>query len=281
MFHREEGRVQKKDIELIREEAASFLEKYLELEKISGSDVQFKNPIKDLLIKNTHDAAKAATLVRKKWKMGNLPLKNIINLLEGKGVKIFEVEQYEFEGFAAWAGEIPVMVLNTNPEREITRLRFTALHELAHLVIKLADENMKNEQIERICDAFASELLYPIEVLYADLGKNRSQVSMSELRGVKSLYGVSIAAIMTKAVMNGVIDANGYRLWKKNYKELYAARSDSFGSYDGEETSNRFNHLVFKSLIEGKISTNKAVSLSKISASQLNDEMMMLNQIYN
>lgn len=280
LFHREEYKVKQDDISIIKNQTADFLERYFELEKISSSKVEFKNPVEDLTISNKHDAEKAAKKVRKSWKLGNLPLKNIVNTLENKGVKIFQVENYEFEGFAAWAGTIPIIVLNTNKTKEITRLRFTALHELAHLVLKLSSELVDENTIEKICDAFASEVLIPIEVLRDEIGNKRTRVSMSELRNIKTLYGVSIMSIMTKAVIHGIIDPPTYNLWKHHYNEMYLDGTEDFGSYTGTEQSMRFNQLLHKSLIEEKLSINKAASISKISVNQLKKEILFNNEIY-
>lgn len=280
-YYREQTNINKYDINSIKEQASHYLERILELEKISDAFIEFKNPIDDMQIKNTHDAEDAAKKVRKRWKLGNMPLKNIINLLETKGIKIFQIEEFEFDGFAAWAGDLPIIVLNTRKELEITRQRFTALHELGHLILQIQDVIEDELLIEKICDAFASELLIPLELLQDELGKGRTRISMSELRNIKALFGVSIMAIMTKAVLHGIIDATSYNTWKNHYRELYLSGTGDFGSYEGTEKSNRFNQLLFKSLIENRLSVNKAASLSNMTVNQIQNELNFNNEIYN
>jgi Zn-dependent peptidase ImmA (M78 family) len=60
-------------------------------------------------------------------------------------------------------------------------------------------EALDLDAIEKMCDAFAGAVLLPSEILLQEFGKNRTAISMPELRRIKELYGISIAAIMVRA----------------------------------------------------------------------------------
>ena len=283
LFHRKENNASISDFTSLKEKTALFLENYFILEKVAHTKTEFKNPIEEVVVSNVRDAENAAKKVRKKWKLGNLPIRNAVDLLEKQGVKVFKVKGYElyaFEGFAAWAGTVPVIVLNANEKKEITRLRFTALHELAHLIMKISESITDNTKIEQFCDAFASEMLLPLETLLEELGRKRTMISMAELKDLKSEYGASILAIMTKAVFSGIIDVAVYNQWKNQYQQMRKLDESVFGHYSGTEQSNRFNNLLYKSLVEGRLSVKKAASISEFNVSELNSEIMFNNLIY-
>jgi Zn-dependent peptidase ImmA (M78 family)/DNA-binding XRE family transcriptional regulator len=264
IHYREKAKIDEKELDSIKLHTVEFLEKYFELERIADNRDEFINPVQELKIKSNVDAKKAAKQVRKKWKLGDFPLKNILSILESKGIKIFEVKTSEgFNGFAAWSGKIPVIVVNVNFS-EKTRVRFTTLHELGHLVLQLI-EGLDEEKIERICDAFASELLLPEHVLVADIGTSRSRISLDELREIKEKYGISIKAILVSLAINEIIPWETFYTWNEQYNEHYQKQDADFGEFTGTESSHRFTQLLYKCLSENKISVNKAIGFSKYS----------------
>lgn len=259
---REKKKIDENELDSIKLNTVEFLEKYFELERIADNRDEFINPVQDVKISSRTDAKKAAKQVRKKWKLGDFPLKNIFSILESKGVKIFEVQTSEgFNGFAAWSGKIPVIVINVKFS-EITRIRFTTLHELGHLVLQIC-EGLDEEKIERICDAFASELLLPAHVIVAEIGTSRSRVSLDELREIKEKYGISIKAVLVSLALNEIIPWETYYSWLDQYNDYYKNQDDVFGEYTGVESSHRFSQLLYKCLSENKISVNKAIGFSK------------------
>ncbi|WP_319231089.1 XRE family transcriptional regulator [Draconibacterium orientale] len=268
IHYRKEDQIVEGELEKVKQYTLDRLESYFELEKLSDEKYPFKNPVDKLPIKSKNDAEKAAKQVRKKWKLGDMPLNNILSILESKNIRIVELETSErFNGFAAWVGKIPVIVINTG-FGEITRVRFTTLHELGHLILDI-DDNFKDEEIERLCDSFASELLLPQELLVIEIGSKRSRISMNELRTIKEKYGISIFAIMYKLFVKGVISSTTFNLWKTQYNEYFENQEDVFGHYKEEESAKRYNQLLIRCLMEGKVSINKAASISGKSAQVL------------
>lgn len=259
--YREGNTLQKEAKKIIEEKSQRALNSYLELEAIIKDFPQFINPVDDLIVTNKHDAEKAAKQLRKKWKLGDGPISNISNLLERKGIRILTLDfgyNFNHEGLSGWAEDdkIPVIVLNARPQ-DITRIRFTILHELGHLLLEISEE-LNEELIERICDTFASAVLLPTEILVEEFGKNRKAISMAELRRIKELYGISISAIMVRALFTKLIDHNAYNKWK-----LSDYSDQDFGQFAGNEEPQKFNQMLYRALAERKIGFDKAASLAQ------------------
>lgn len=234
----------------------------IELENILKEKTKFKNPVEDMTISSGNDIEKAVTQIRKKWKLGQAPIYDVVYLLENKGVKIFEVERTsDFVGFSGWAGEIPIIVLNAiNPA--ISRRRFTALHELAHLILRFDIDD--SEQIERFCNHFAGAMLLVEDVLLEHFRNDRGNITLEELRMIKLAYGISIQAIMLRAKTLNIINWDTYHTWKQNYEDWRGDEGNDFGKYDDVEHPKRFYYLLSKGLNdkEQKLSAAKASELS-------------------
>jgi Zn-dependent peptidase ImmA (M78 family) len=126
--------------------------------------------------------------------------------LEDNKIKVIEIESDdEFDGLSAWAndGAIPVIVLNNSVIKSLDRKRFTALHELAHLILDLDGHTEK--QKEKFCHYFAAAMLLPSDSLEKKVGKSRTNVLLPELGGIKKQYGISMQAIAFRMKDLGII----------------------------------------------------------------------------
>lgn len=132
-----------REVDRVREEAADFFEKYLQIEEIleikpaplPQVDLTYLSPDQDNEL--AREAEEAAILIRRKWKLGEAALSNVHELLEEHGVKVKEVDAEDsFNGFSGWADDLtPVIVLASWLKQDLPRKRLTALHELGHLVM--------------------------------------------------------------------------------------------------------------------------------------------------
>ena len=92
----------------LREEAADFFERYLEVEEAVGIETAFVHPLQGLVIHSSADVETAAERLRERWKLGWAALGNVVELLEQHQVKVYLLETDEaFDGFAGWSGVIP------------------------------------------------------------------------------------------------------------------------------------------------------------------------------
>jgi Zn-dependent peptidase ImmA (M78 family)/DNA-binding XRE family transcriptional regulator len=260
MQFRKASRLGAKDEASIRERAVDYFERHREIEELLGIAGEFENPLASRAVRNGEDVEEAAEQLREAWRLGEDPLPNVREMLEGKGIMIFEVDAPEsFDGFAGRADGHPVIVLAHWLNRDLARKRFTALHEAGHLLLKLPEEMPTKEQ-EAICHRFAGAMLIPRRVFITEFGGHRQHVSLAELANVKARYGMSIAAIMRRSLNLELITPALYeRFCITSRKEGWHRKEP--GEYGGRESSTRFEQLVVRAASEAVISESKGASL--------------------
>jgi len=263
---RKKAKLSQKQEDSIKEKVKDFLERYLEVEQLLNIKTKFSNPIKKTIIAEVYDVEAAALELIKGWNLGFDPIPNVIEMLEDNGIRVIEMEApVEFDGLSTYVGKIPVVVINKN--YSVERKRFTALHELGHLVLSIEEGADK----EKICHAFAGALLLPDDCLKKLIGEKRSNIAPGELVSIKEQFGISVQAIMMRAQLKGIIDKNSAgRFWKSmagNKKE------EGLGSYVGREKSYRFEHLVFRLAAEDVVSMSKAANLAGIKLATFKEQL--------
>ncbi len=264
-------RLSGKEIEMIKANTIDFLERYYELENILGIDNSFKNPIKSLSIEQLDDIDKAADELRKKWAIGDNVIPNVIEMLEDHEIKVFEINaDDDFDGLSTYANGIPVIVLNVNMQK--FRKRFTALHELGHLLLNFPENKFSDKEIEKLCHAFAGALLIPRSSFIEEFGNYRSNVFMKELMIMKKNYGISMQAIMARAKNLGLISNATYTDFFKQFSKL-GYRKEEPGDYKGDEHSSRFFQLLLRALAEEHITMSKAAALNNQRLAEFRDEL--------
>ena len=168
---RKKSKLSRKEEESIRYRTLDFLERYLEIEDILGEEAVFKNPISDTHVLSHEEVEKAAMELRRKWKLGEVPVSNLMELLEDKGIRIYEIQTGEcFHGISACAGDIPVIAVRE--QDDLLRKRFTISHELGHILLKFPEKNDQKVR-EKLCHTFAGAFLLPENVIKAELGERR------------------------------------------------------------------------------------------------------------
>lgn len=263
---RKRAKLSGKEIDRIKESIKDFLERYLEVESLLDIQQPFVQPLKKHLIACEEDVEDQAIALIKAWKLGFDPIPNVLEMLEEKGIRVIEMEADEaFDGLSAHVGNIPVIVINKN--FTVERKRFTALHELGHLVLTI-DEHADEE---KICNAFAGALLLPDGCLHKLLGDKRNNIAPGELVRIKEQYGVSIQAIMMRAHLQGIINKNTLdKFWRTmagNKKE------DGLGQFAGKEKTYRFEQMVFRLAAEDVVSLSKAANLAGMKLAQFRDQL--------
>lgn len=261
----------------IVEIAKDELGRYLELEQILGIETKFENPIQDLPIQSQLDIELAAESLREKWSLGTGALSNIIEILEDNHVKVLEIDSTEeFDGFSTWVNgkNIPFIVLNKAKLKDVPdRKRFTALHELAHLVLEV--NHLPEKEKEKYCHAFATAMLIPKETLKVELGGKRSKLSFQELGAIKQQYGLSMQALVYRAKDLGLISENYFRQFYIVFNQLGYRKQEPV-DYKGVEHSNRFSQLLFRALAENFISISKAASLKNQKLAEFRKENLVI-----
>lgn len=250
-----------KEQEKVIAQTVDYLERYLELEEMLGINNKISFAPKGYTIKNETDVEQAAMDLRKKWKLGEDALPNIVEMLEENNIKVYLLKaDKSFSGMSTILNnKIGVIVLNENEEIPVVRRRFSALHELAHLYLDLSQFDEK--KIEKMCDHFAASMLIIPEKLISILGKKRTNIVMQELYFISEQYGISLSAIAYHAFSLGIISASYHKFFMIRYNQ-FKTREKEFTVYAGKEGSDRFLQLLYRAVAEEIISTSKAASLN-------------------
>ena len=259
--YRKLSQLPQKEAAIIKEKTKEYLSRYLELEEIMGLANEFDNHLDGFELVTTFDQVnKAAEILREKWSLGKGPIFNIVELLEDKHIKVVKLDVDEdFDGLQTWVnGNIPVVAYNLKKANKLDRIRFTLLHELAHLLLKFG--NISEKQKETLCHQFAGAMLLPEETINAELGAHRNKLSPLELGNIKKQYGISMQAIVMRAKDCKIINEHYTKQFFFLIKQLNW-KVDEPVEYQGVEESNRFEQLLFRALIEEQISMSKAASL--------------------
>jgi len=150
----------------------------------------------------------AAASLRRVWGLGEIPVRNMVHLLEANGIRVFSlsVDAKEVDAFALWSGDNPVIMLNTFKSAEHSR--FDAAHELAHLVLHRHGGPNSNKEAESQADAFASAFLMPKGSVEANAPKFPT---VAELVRLKHIWGTSLSAVCYRIHKLGLITDWHYR----------------------------------------------------------------------
>ncbi len=236
------------------------IEEYCDIENaLNLPPTKFVNPFSNRTLSSYDDAENAAAMLRQLWQVGRQPILSVYELLQENGIMIIELP-IDCKGLVGTStmvnNEIPVIIINTN-ENTNERKRFTALHELAHLLFCLqpADTNervidhpygsvtIKPIDEERMCECFASAMLMPRETMTRRLGASRKNITLNELISIRNLYGISISGAVHRAHDLAIISDSAYNNWytnkiNKNHME------EGWGCYPINEVADRHQLLM-------------------------------------
>lgn len=274
--YRKLSKIPRKEASIIKEKTKEYLSRYLELEEILGLRVEFENPLKNLAAITSYEQVNiAANQLREYWNLGNGAIFNVVELLEDKNIKVVKLDvNDDFDGLQTFVnGSIPVIAYNVLKINKPDRIRFTLLHELAHLLLTFGDITLK--QKETLCFQFAGAMLLPEKTIKAELGDRRNKLSINELGNIKKQYGISMQAIVMRAKDCGIINEHYTKQFFFFIKQMNWKIDEPF-EYLGVEESNRFEQLLFRALVEEQISMSKAASLSNQTLADFRSKHQMI-----
>ncbi|WP_276372941.1 XRE family transcriptional regulator [Chryseolinea sp. H1M3-3] len=276
---RKKSDLSRKNEEAIIEKARDYVERYLEIENILGQEQKFINPIQAISVKSKEDAEMAANKLREKWELGTDPLPSLVEMLELQGIKVLLIDDEEsIDGFATITSTgVPLVVVNVKG-KSIERVRFTIVHELAHILMMLNEEIKDNHKlVEVLCHCFSSCFILPRKSLIRMIGgNNRNYIAIKELISIKEYFGISIRAILHRLMELHIITENYYKRWVIYMNKTYGAKSEP-GEYRGNEQVKHFEQLVARALSEGAISISKAAALCNTNINQLRKGFISVN----
>ncbi|MFC6080363.1 helix-turn-helix domain-containing protein [Sphaerisporangium aureirubrum] len=162
------------------------------------------------------DPAAAARALRAHWRLGTGPIAHLVRHMEAHGIVVVfpppDEDATTVDAFSTSQLPRPIVVLTANRFDDIHRHRFTAAHELGHLVLH-GDTAAGDPQQEREADAFAAEFLTPRDSILPDLPRRLDLRRLAELRRV---WGVSVDSLLYRCREVGLLsDSSTARAYQR------------------------------------------------------------------
>ncbi len=168
----------------------------------SWLDKRFELPAADIPdLGREPDPETAAEVVRREWGLGVLAIRNMVQLLESKGVRVYSlaVDARQVDAYSMWKGNTPFVFLNTNKTAEHSR--YDAAHELGHLVLH-KHGSPQGIEAEKQANQFASAFLMPRGSV---LPAAPRFPTFDILVKLKRRWGVSVAALAYRLHSLGLV----------------------------------------------------------------------------
>ena len=150
------------------------------------------------------------------------------DILEKKGIYLFQLQLEGDRGFCLLDNEFPIIVVNSSDS--INSKIFTLFHELMHILTESDDIFKEFEPLsylqtdtEIFCNRTASEILVPLTELAERYGSSLGNWDEVLLSTIAKEYTVSKEVILLKIVSMGLANQSDYRRlkekWDKEFKE--------------------------------------------------------------
>lgn len=153
---------------------------------------RFDLPVHNLPDYRNETPQSAASKLRQEWEIGERPIKNMIHLLESKGIRVYSLveDSSNVDAFSCWDDGTPFVFLNTLKSTEHSR--FDAAHELGHLILH-KHGIPRSQNAEKDANNFASAFLIPEASIRALCPY---MPTLTNLIKLKHQWTVSIAALV-------------------------------------------------------------------------------------
>jgi Zn-dependent peptidase ImmA (M78 family)/DNA-binding XRE family transcriptional regulator len=262
--HRKHSRLPKKALEQIEGDVKEQLERFIELEELlpNGPVQPFKLPENlPAPITDLDQIETVARQLRHSWELGVDPIPVLTDMLEERGIKVFQSQAINdrFDGMAATVDGIHVIVVGRGWPGD--RQRFTLAHELGHLILngRLAE----GIEEEAAANRFAGAFLAPEDEVRKELGEKRSWLEPGELAVLKKAYGLSMQGWMHRAKDLGILADVHYIEMRKFFNSRGWHKKEPGEQYPQEQPQ-LFDQLVFRALGQDLISESKAAELMRM-----------------
>ena len=258
-----------KERAVVEGEVLDHVDRYLQVEEILGIDATEQDepdgaPYRIAIVE---DAEEAATSVRIAWNLGGGPISDMTELLEERGVKVFELSlPGSVDGLSCRVrrvGGADVRVVVCSSGKSLERQRFTIAHELGHMVLDISS----TLQEERACQRFAGAFLVPRDELIREVGRRRFNFGFGELIEIKHMFGISAAALVMRMRDVGIIT-------EVTLRDIFGGIGSSWLTDEPrplkrKESPARFRRLCLRALAENEISDSKAAELLRLRVSEI------------
>lgn len=180
----------------------------------------------------------AARALRINWNLGTGPIRHLVRQIEAHGIVVVtpsaDPDVETVDAFSTSYLPRPIIVLTKNRTDDIYRHRFTAAHELGHLVLH-SDGAPGDAQQEREANAFAAEFLTPRSSILPHLP---ARADLRKLVELQEIWGVSVHSLVYRCREVGLLSDSAA---SRAYKRLNALRGqpgfrpEPIAGYPGEQ----------------------------------------------
>lgn len=268
--------IPKKSLDLINAKILDEIEKRFELESFFPTP-----PIKPFVLSGElpsyigtlEEVDPLVDQLRTDWELGSAPILDLIDVLEGQGIRVFSIQDSidsKFDGLAAKIQDQPVIVISSDWPGD--RQRFTLAHELGHLVLK--GRLSKEIDEEKAANRFAGAFLLPTHAIRHELGERRNSLEVRELALLKTEYGISMMGAVIRAHQTGIIEKKTYSAFWEMFKRNGWLKKEPGAQYPSEKP-HVFEQLVFHALAEDFIGEPKAAQLMGVSVIEFYNMRML------
>lgn len=266
-----------KDVNALKVRIQDDVERYLEVEEILGKDKETILQTDGESLSSSSQMREQANRLRDEWHLGYDAIGNVQDVLEEHGIKVICTEAPTgFDGVSGIInGKDYIVVLNKS-QKHVERRRFTTMHELGHLLFdRRFSPSLTLREKEKLCDAFANEMLLP-SVVVRKVFSSGEKISTFEIRQLQVVYGISFDAIMHKLHDLGIINDSKYKTYciRKNHDDAWKQFVEA--SYYQEGFSTKFEMMVYAAAAKDLISTSKAASLLHSSVSTVRKHLNVI-----
>jgi Zn-dependent peptidase ImmA (M78 family)/DNA-binding XRE family transcriptional regulator len=242
-----------KDETKILGKTADWLERYLAVEQITGSEKPLDLPDPDSCrVSSLDEIENIAVKVRNAWHLNLNPIENLMDVLEQHGIKVGVIAApVKFDALTMkYNDDHPLIIVNKTFPGD--RQRLSLAHELGHLVLKL-DEGIDEEEA---AFRFAGAFLIPKQTAIMELGPKRRMLDLRELYVLKHKYGISMGALIYRAKnLNIISEAAADRHWIEMRTKKWHLEEP--GKQIEPEIPTHLELLLLRALTEHKISQSR------------------------
>lgn len=185
-------------------ELAHALERHVHLPEINLPNSQSVYDVDDRRGTAVIDPVAAARALRRHWQLGDGPVQHLVRRIEANGIVVVtppcDAGSEAVDAFASSQLPRPVIVLTPNRADDVYRHRFTAGHELGHLILHGAATGDPIQ--EREADMFAAEFLTPRDSILPSLP---GRVDLRRLAELARVWGVSVHSLLYRCRETGLL----------------------------------------------------------------------------
>jgi Zn-dependent peptidase ImmA (M78 family)/transcriptional regulator with XRE-family HTH domain len=158
------------------------------------------------------DPIQASQALRRSWGLGTAPIPHLVRTMEAHGLIVTLIPfagsaTATVDAFSTSQLPRPIVVLTPDRANDVYRHRFTAAHELGHLLLH-GDAAPGDVLQEKEADAFAAEFLTPGEMIRPELPP---RMDLKALERLSKEWGVAVDSLVYRCREIGAISDPAYR----------------------------------------------------------------------